>query len=113
MGAEAFEVAEGVEQALSVDPRLPAAKYFELGAWRDRAVCRSMGPTMFFGVNQPGLSRKAEVAEAIAVCKTCPVRKECFNYAKQNDERFGVWGGVDFFLSSKRKYPRIIPDSID
>ena len=32
--------------------------------------------------------------EAKRVCLTCEVRGECLEYALQNDERFGIWGGL-------------------
>ena len=32
--------------------------------------------------------------EAKRVCLTCDVRNECLEYALQNDERFGIWGGL-------------------
>jgi Transcription factor WhiB len=32
---------------------------------------------------------------AKAFCGPCPVRKECLQWALQNDEQWGVWGGLD------------------
>jgi hypothetical protein len=40
-----------------------------------------------------------EVAEAKTFCDTCPVKAECFNDAVSRGERFGIWGGVDFYIS--------------
>lgn len=37
---------------------------------------------------------KAKTKEALEVCKHCPVRKECFKYAMDNQEGYGVWGGT-------------------
>lgn len=31
---------------------------------------------------------------AVGVCRACPVRAECLQYALAADERFGVWGGL-------------------
>ena len=28
------------------------------------------------------------------VCRSCEVRAECLEYALENDERFGIWGGL-------------------
>lgn len=107
--------AEGVEQAPSPtrDYSIPVLPYPELGEWRDLAACRTMGTTMFFGETGTGFPRQPLIDAAIAVCNTCSVRKQCFDYAKRNDLRHGVWGGIDFFVSTKSKKPRIIPDSID
>ena len=32
--------------------------------------------------------------EAKKVCMACEVRVECLDYALENDERFGIWGGL-------------------
>ena len=32
--------------------------------------------------------------DAKTICTTCEVRGECLEYALQNDERFGIWGGL-------------------
>ena len=31
---------------------------------------------------------------AIKLCKACPVRQLCLEYALVNDERHGIWGGL-------------------
>jgi len=31
--------------------------------------------------------------EAKRVCRSCEVQAECLEYALENDERFGIWGG--------------------
>lgn len=110
-----IETEEGA-QAPSDDSyklRLPIAKFIEAGEWRDNAKCKSLGTKDFFGEVVRGESRKPLIARAVAICQTCTVRKECFNFAKQNGETFGVWGGIDFFISKKAKNPNVIPDSID
>ena len=32
--------------------------------------------------------------EAKRVCRSCEVRAECLEFALENDERFGIWGGL-------------------
>ncbi|WP_407672362.1 WhiB family transcriptional regulator [Parafrankia discariae] len=32
--------------------------------------------------------------EAKRICSGCEVRAECLEYALENDERFGIWGGL-------------------
>lgn len=31
--------------------------------------------------------------EARQICSLCPIREECLNYAIENKERWGMWGG--------------------
>ena len=59
----------------------------ELG-WQERALCAQTAPEAFFP-EQGGSTREAK-----RVCLTCEVRGECLEYALQNDERFGIWGGL-------------------
>lgn len=30
------------------------------------------------------------------LCGGCPLLKQCYDFAVANEERFGVWGGIDF-----------------
>jgi len=32
---------------------------------------------------------------AISLCKICPVRSLCLEFALVNDEKHGIWGGVN------------------
>lgn len=77
---------------------LPSPKYVDDGGWRDRAHCRSEGSEMFFielrrGESPNGIKERKE--KAIGVCQSCPVTIECLTYAVLNDERWGIWGGVN------------------
>ena len=40
-------------------------------------------------------TEKEDVARAKAVCMECEIRVACLDYSIRNDERFGVWGGLD------------------
>lgn len=66
-------------------------------AWRDRAACRGIDPTIFYPVSD----EEADAAKAI--CAQCPVRQPCLEYALANRERDGVWGGA-----TERERRRII-----
>ena len=56
--------------------------------WQDRALCAQTDPEAFFP--EKGQSPK----DAKRVCLACEVRDECLQYALDNDERFGIWGGL-------------------
>ena len=62
-------------------------------AWQAYAACVGHPTRLFFPENVAADS--ARVARAKAVCATCPVTSQCLDAAYANDERFGVWGGLD------------------
>ncbi|WP_431802322.1 WhiB family transcriptional regulator [Microbacterium sp. bgisy203] len=57
-------------------------------AWQADALCAQTDPEAFFP-EKGGSTRDAK-----RICTTCDVRTECLEYALQNDERFGIWGGL-------------------
>jgi WhiB family redox-sensing transcriptional regulator len=57
-------------------------------AWQQRGACRGADPNLFFP------ERGESVKEAKAVCTGCPVREECLEYALENHEVLGIWGGL-------------------
>jgi len=60
----------------------------EENGWQERALCAQTDPEAFFP------EKGGSTREAKRVCLTCDVRGECLDYALQNDERFGIWGGL-------------------
>lgn len=57
-------------------------------AWQERALCAQTDPEAFFP------EKGGSTREAKRVCESCEVRQECLEYALENDERFGIWGGL-------------------
>ncbi|MDQ4503693.1 WhiB family transcriptional regulator [Sinomonas sp. ASV322] len=57
-------------------------------AWQADALCAQTDPEAFFP-EKGGSTRDAK-----KVCSSCTVRSECLEYALENDERFGIWGGL-------------------
>jgi len=57
-------------------------------AWQADALCAQTDPEAFFP-EKGGSTRDAK-----KICTTCEVKGECLEYALQNDERFGIWGGL-------------------
>jgi WhiB family redox-sensing transcriptional regulator len=75
----------------NVDPTADLFALFgpaEEPTWQERALCAQTDPEAFFP-EKGGSTRPAK-----SVCLACPVRAECLEYALDNDERFGVWGGL-------------------
>jgi WhiB family redox-sensing transcriptional regulator len=56
--------------------------------WRLLGLCRQVDPDKWFP------EKGASVKDAKRICQSCPVRLQCLEYALENDERFGVWGGL-------------------
>lgn len=57
-------------------------------SWQERALCAQTDPEAFFP------EKGGSTREAKKVCVGCEVRSECLEYALENDERFGIWGGL-------------------
>ena len=56
--------------------------------WADKAKCLVAEPDTFFP------EKGGSTREAKRICSGCPVKDECLEYALENDERFGIWGGL-------------------
>ncbi|MEV8226883.1 WhiB family transcriptional regulator [Streptomyces sp. NPDC079167] len=62
--------------------------------WRMHAACREEDPDLFFPIGSSGPAL-VQAEEAKAVCRTCPVREKCLDWALENAQDSGVWGGMD------------------
>jgi len=65
-----------------------AATTAEARRWQERANCYGVDPDLFFP------ERGASTREAKGVCAGCEVRADCLEYALDNGEKFGIWGGL-------------------
>jgi WhiB family redox-sensing transcriptional regulator len=78
---------------MSIDDRISIARSTwgfsapDRQPWMAEGVCGSTDPEAFF----PDKGGSTRIAKRI--CIGCPVVAECLQYALDNDERFGVWGG--------------------
>lgn len=57
-------------------------------AWQSDALCAQTDPESFFP------EKGGSTREAKRICESCEVRSDCLEYALENDERFGIWGGL-------------------
>lgn len=57
-------------------------------SWQADSLCAQTDPEAFFP-EKGGSTRDAK-----KICASCEVRSQCLEYALQNDERFGIWGGL-------------------
>lgn len=86
MGMESAHDDQRVELSL-LDLASTDADDAEL-SWQERALCAQTDPEAFFP------EKGGSTREAKKVCVSCEVRAECLEYALENDERFGIWGGL-------------------
>ena len=70
-------------------------------SWQDAAACASADPDAFFP-EQGGSTRLAK-----AVCRACPVRRPCLEYALASNEQFGIYGGLT--ERERRRFGRVMP----
>ena len=56
--------------------------------WREDALCRQTDSELFFP------ERGGSTRDAREVCLSCEVRTNCLEYALDNGENHGIWGGV-------------------
>lgn len=60
--------------------------------WRANAACVGLPLEIFFGPSEGDYDPR----QAKAICRGCPVRRECLDYAVSAEEvalLHGVWGG--------------------
>jgi WhiB family redox-sensing transcriptional regulator len=57
-------------------------------SWQTDALCAQTDPEAIFP-EKGGSTRDAK-----RICTGCAVRAQCLEYALDNDERFGIWGGL-------------------
>jgi WhiB family redox-sensing transcriptional regulator len=56
--------------------------------WKAKGACHGMDPNIFFP------EKEKDSGEAIAICRPCPVRPICLEYAIEHRVKDGVWGGM-------------------
>ena len=60
----------------------------EARLWMLQARCLDADPEAFFP------EKGGSTREAKRICAICPVQQDCLSHALENDERFGIWGGM-------------------
>jgi WhiB family redox-sensing transcriptional regulator len=70
----------------SARPKQPIVLDLRHLLWQLRAACNGMDREMFFRPDQ-------DVAPLRAVCASCPVQRDCLDYANEH-RLLGFWGGA-------------------
>jgi WhiB family redox-sensing transcriptional regulator len=76
------------------DPTLPAPERVPFGIV-ERGACTTASEPGVFDIDDHQ-EDPFGAAQARALCRECPVRQMCLDYAMAN-EAFGIWGGLDAF----------------
>lgn len=65
--------------------------------WRHRSACRDEDPELFFPITEKrGRDGRdnADVQEAKAICRRCPVTGDCLTWALTSGQDSGIWGAT-------------------
>lgn len=65
--------------------------------WQLRAACRGPQSAVFFppGTFERKADKQNREAQAKEICRTCPVKRACLDYAVSIREQHGIWGGLN------------------
>lgn len=78
----------------------PLAGGPDFDSWPGTPRCIDADPDMFFP------DKGGSTHEAKQLCAVCPVREPCLTYAVENDQDWGIWGGLS--NNERRAYARRI-----
>jgi WhiB family transcriptional regulator, redox-sensing transcriptional regulator len=89
-GRRAMELSMQIaEDALGLPLKYPVPPDEDLKlAWQADALCAQTNPESFFP------KKGGRNLDAKKVCGRCAVRSDCLAYALENNEQFGIWGGL-------------------
>ncbi|WP_411140925.1 WhiB family transcriptional regulator [Streptomyces sp. x-80] len=79
---------------ITTNAPLPALRGIADHSWHVRGLCHGMpaedADELFFHAPRD----HEAITEAKLICGRCPVKKDCFTYALDNEIRHGMWGGL-------------------
>ena len=68
--------------------------FSSVDTWHKDAACKGSLHIFYAEDNHNHEKKRIRLQKAKSICSTCPVLKECKDYARNNAE-FGFWGGED------------------
>lgn len=77
-------------------------RQFDQGYWKFLKKIQSAGgvpceqePEIFFPEDFPEYQvRQIAIATAKRLCKSCPIKADCLEYAIETNQRYGIWAGT-------------------
>jgi WhiB family redox-sensing transcriptional regulator len=89
------------------------------GSWTKKSACKGLPADWFYPAHEEEGSRGPLPIDQLVkneiictFCSTCPVREQCLDYAMDNLEDHGIWGGV-MPAVRKRLYDRVLIDEMN
>lgn len=61
--------------------------------WKLDGLCNEYDADLMWPVGTTGPA-EAQIQQAKAVCAQCPIAARCLEFANQNHEYYGIWGGL-------------------
>lgn len=65
----------------------------EFPEWMERATCAQVGGDAWFPDGGQGHGKQYKIARQI--CRECPVKKQCLDYAMADPELLGIWSDTN------------------
>lgn len=72
-------------------------------SWMRDSLCAQAGPGFADEFLFPSRTDGNCSPKAVAMCRACPVRRECLQWAIDTNQQFGVWGGLTPNQRRKRR----------
>ena len=96
--AELAELAEEVVQRTYSTPRSEIAAYhlsrsYPADYW-DEASCTSVDREIFFP--EKAQKNQVHISQVKAICVACPIRTRCLQFALDEQQQYGIWGGLSY-----------------
>jgi WhiB family redox-sensing transcriptional regulator len=75
-------------------------------SWRQYAACKGEQADCFYPPVEGETREQRQLREKKAkqICSSCSVRLACLNYAIEQHETYGIWGGLN--ETERRRYAR-------
>ena len=86
------------------------ARLFIRAEWMTDAACRGKDPNWWHPA-KGGNNNNTNTAKAI--CDGCPVRQQCLQYALDNNEHRGIWGGVSIEVYRRNNPNRTVAQTVN
>lgn len=78
--------------------------------WYEDALCGDYDAELFFPSGR-GAQAARQIAQAKLICRQCPVRDECLEFALQGRHTHGIWGGLTVTELNEAQKERVLRSS--